>query len=164
MAYQVIRPGKPVNFVTPDEMAAMIARPRQVSRIRAAETIQLNASGIGQDEVYKVPMGQEFAVRRITLTLTGNAPNDPNTGNVLLNAAGKFVAYLRSGHLIEYGQPQYGAAIQVPGVQTWGDQQGPYLRNGEVFEVYAAGLTASLSLSVYLEGILYRPDTEHQMG
>lgn len=154
-----IVPGAEIDIPTADEIVKLIPRPLQVTRIRAAASVLLGATGAGDDEVYKVPAGMELAVRRVVITLTGNVPNDPNTGNVLLNAAGKFVAYMRSGQLIEYGQPAYGAAIQVPGVQTWGDQQGPYLRNGEVFGVVAAGLTANTSLSVYVEGLLYRPST-----
>lgn len=156
---QILKPGRPIDIATPDEIAALISRPSQVTRIRAPQTVQLNANGNGSDEVYKVPAGYEFEVRRVVLVLTGNVPNDPNTGNVLLNAAGKFVAYMRSDQLIEYGQPAYGGAIQVPGSQTWGDEQGPYLRNGEVFGVYANGLTAGGQLNVYMEGLLKRPGT-----
>lgn len=156
---QVIKPGQVIDFVTPDEVAALLPRGRQVTRIREPAEIGLNGAGAGIGSVYIVPAGYEFEVRRIVLVLTGNAPSDPNTGNVLLNAAGKFVAYMRSGSLIEYGQPAYGGAIQVPGVQTWGDQQGPYLRNKESFDVQAAGLTAGGQLNVYLEGILTRPST-----
>ena len=72
-------------------------------------------------------------------------------------AGGKTVEYLRSGTRIEWAQPQYGAAVQVPGVQTWGTEQGPYIRNGEVFEVRARGLTANATLDVTVEGILRRP-------
>lgn len=157
---QQLRPGGMIDMITPDEMASIIPRPRQVSHIRVPATVTLNGAGVGQDEVYKVPTGYEFEVRRITLTLTGNAPNSPSTNNVPL-VAGAFVAYLRAGSLIEYGQPTYGATVQIPGTQTWGDEQGPYLQNAEVFEVYAAGLTPSVQLSVYLEGLLIRPDTKH---
>lgn len=163
--WQKLKPGGMLNFVTPDEVAALIDRPRQVTRMRVAATIGLSAAGgtvpTGGD-VYKIPAGYEFEVRRVVLVLTGNAPTDPNTGNVLLNAAGKWVAYLRSGSLIEYAQPNYGTAIQVPGVQTWGDQQGPYLRNAEVFGVACLGLTANSDLNVYLEGLLVRPDMRRE--
>lgn len=154
---QVLRPGYPVDFLTPDEFVQLQPRPQQRSRTRAPATIQLDANGNGTGVVFEVDVGYEFEARRIVLSLFGNVPNDPNTGNVLLNAAGKFVAYLRSDSLIEYGQPMYGAAIQVPGVQTWSREQGPYLRNGEVFQVRANGLTANGVLNVYLEGILVRP-------
>lgn len=157
----VLKPGAIIETVTPDEMAELLPRGQQVTRMRVPKGVQLDANGNGQAEVYVIPAGYEFEVRRVVLVLTGNAPSDPNTGNVLLNAAGKFVAYLRSGSLIEYGQPAYGGAIQVPGVQTWGDQQGPYLQNKETFEVQAVGLTASSLLNVYLEGILTRPSLLH---
>ena len=160
---QVLRPGYPVDFLTPDEFINLQPRARQQSRVRSPATLQLDATGSGKVTVFEVEAGYEFEARRIVLTLSGNVPSDPNTGNVLLNAAGKFVAYLRSDSLIEYGQPQYGSAIQVPGVQTWSREQGPYLRNGEVFQVQAVGLTASGVLNVYLEGILVRPgSTENE--
>lgn len=152
--------GATIDALTPDELVSLIPRPAQYTRIRATETVQLDATGSGDDEVYKVPIGYQFAARRISLNIGG--ATDPSTGNVALNVAGKFVAYVRSGQFIEYGQPQYGAAVQIPGVQTWGDQQGPYLENGEVFGVIAKGLTASVNLLVILEGILYRPSTERR--
>ena len=152
---QTIRQGAEINFVTPDELVNLIPRAGQVTRVRASATVALDATGAGRDDVYKVPLGYEFAVRRVTVDLT--SASDPSTGNVALNVAGKFLRYLRSGQFIEYGQPTYGSSVQVPGVQTWGDQQGPYLRNGEVFQVQAAGLTASVQLTVIVEGLLGRP-------
>lgn len=154
---QRIQPGGTIDTLTPDELVKLIGRPREVTRIRAPQTLALSATGGGSADVYKVPVGYEFQVRRIVLTQTGAVASDPNTGNVVLTGAGKYVAYMRSGQLIEMGQPEYGANVQVPGVQTWGDQQGPYLRNGEVFGVTVAGLTANAQLSVYVEGILTRP-------
>lgn len=154
---QILKPGHPVDFLTPAEAEAMLPPlPHQVTRIRAPQTIQLDASGNGIDNVYEVPIGYEFALRRIVLTLTGNAPSDPTVGAVAM-AAGHWVAYLRSGSLIEYAMPQWTTLYQVPGVQTWGDQQGPYLRNGEVLQVQAAGLTTSGVLNAYAEGLLVRP-------
>lgn len=150
---QMVRPGGYIEAVTPDEMFRLIPRPRDYERMRVPGSVLLNASGAGDDEIYKVPIGMEFAARRVVLTLAGNVPVAPS-GAVPISATA-FVAYTRSGQLIEYGQPQYGAAYQVPGVQTWGDQQGPYLRNGEVFGVVAGGLTANTVLNVYLEGLLY---------
>ena len=148
--------GAEIDFVTPDEIVKLIPRPKEETRIRVIETIQLDANGSGTDEVYKVPAGYEFRARRVMLNIGG--ATDPSTGNVPLNVAGKFVAYLRSGNLIEYAVPvSPNAAPQVPGAQNWGSEQGPYLRNGEVFEVQAKGLTANAILTVALEGILTRP-------
>jgi hypothetical protein len=153
---QLVVPGKKIDILTPDELhraLRMIQRER-VERVRAPATIALDNNGNGQDEVYAVPLGMEFSARRVTLDLTG--ATDPSTGNVPLNVAGKAVEYLRSGVRIEFAVPQSVNAIpQVPGVQTWGDQQGPYLRNGEVFEVKVRGLTANATLDVTVEGLLY---------
>lgn len=159
MAHQVVRPGHPLDFLTPHEMAAMLPKPRQVTRVRSPQTIQLDSNGNGVNNVYECPLGYKFEARRIVLSLTGNAASDPTVGAVAI-AAGHWVAYLRSGNLIEYGQPQWTTLYQVPGVQTWGDEQGPFIRNGEVFQVQAGGLGANATLNVYLEGILTRPGGE----
>jgi hypothetical protein len=154
MAQQRVMHGAVLDMVTPDEMAQLIPRPPEVTRIRATTQVQLDATGNGRDDVYKVPTGYEFAGRRVSMYLV---INDPTTGAVPLTGAGKGVAYLRSGAFIEWGQPAYGGTVQVPGVQTWGSEQGPYLRNAEVFQVNALGLTASSILTVILEGLLRRP-------
>lgn len=149
-----------VDFVTPDELYKAIPRPRQLTRIRVPGSLQLTAAGGGAEDIYKVPNGMTFEIRRIVASLSGNVPSDPNTGNVLLNVAGKWLALLRSGSLIEYMAPVYGSAIQVPGTQTWGAEQGPFLANGEVLGIAVNGLTANAVLSTYVEGILTRPE-EH---
>jgi hypothetical protein len=155
---QAIKHGAMLDALTPDEARTIVndaARERASSRMRATATIKLDANGAGQDEVMVVPPGFEFSARRVTVDL--DTATDPSTGNVALNVAGKAVEYLRSGTRIEYAAPvSPNAVAQVPGVQTWGAEQGPYLRNGEVFEVRARGLTANAILSVILEGILHR--------
>ena len=160
---QKIVPGAELEVLTPLEAVELLEhlyREEVEYRVRGAATIALDATGAGQDEVYNPPLGMEFEARRVSIDLA--SATDPFTGAVLLNAAGKTIEYLRSGTRIEWGQPSYGAAIQVPGVQTWGDEQGPYIRNGEVFEVRARGLTANGSLDVTVEGILRRPPSEGQ--
>lgn len=156
---QTIKHGVAIDTLTPDEARNMIDAIRErdaQKRVRATAVIALDPTGAGTDEVYAVPVGFEFEARRVTLGLDTAA--DPSTGNVALNVAGKTVEYLRSGTRIEYAVPQSPNAIpQVPGIQTWGAEQGPYLRNGEVFEVRAVGLTANARLSVTVEGILKRP-------
>jgi hypothetical protein len=155
---QLVQPGGYIEALTATEAAELLRssyREAVEERVRAPATIALDANGNGQDEVYSPPLGFEFEARRISIELS--TATDPATGNVALNAAGKTVEYLRSGTRIEWGQPAYGAAVQVPGVQSWGDEQGPYIRNGEVFEVRVRGLTASATLDVTVEGILRRP-------
>lgn len=148
--------GAMVDMLTPDEFVKLIPRPAEKTRIRNPGIVVIDGSGNGKGDIYKVPIGCEFEVRRVVLILGGG---DPNTNNILLNAAGKYVLYLRSGQIIEYANPQYGQGYQVPGVQTWGDEQGPYLRNGEVFgvQVFGFGAVAGTNMNVYLEGILTRP-------
>ena len=154
---QTIRHSSSIDFATPEEVQAIVQgaiTSREVSRVRSPANIQLDANGNGRDEVFVCPVGMEFVARRVSLDLSTAA--DPSTGNVPLNVAGKYVQYLRSDTPIEYAVPvSPNAASQVPGVQSWGAEQGPYLRNGEVFEVRAVGLTANAILRVTLEGILY---------
>ena len=151
-----------VDMVTPDELYRAIPRPEQTTRVRAPESIALDASGSGFGDIYKVPAGYEFEVRRTVLSPSGDIDADPSTTRVVF-AAGIYVAYLRSDQLLEYAQTQYGASFQVPGAQNWGAEQGPYLRNAEVFRIHAVGLAAfaNKNLSCYVEGILKRPSSEH---
>lgn len=151
-----LKHGTTIETVTPDEMrtilAALTTREQTRDRVRASATIILDANGNGQDEVYAVPLGYEFELRRVFI---GNNTSDPATNSILMSAAGRFAAYLRSGQLIEYASvfSYVGVAPQVPGVQTWGAEQGPYFRNGETLEVQFKGYPANTTISVYAEGV-----------
>jgi hypothetical protein len=164
MARQLIRHNTYIDAATPEEVADIVrlhSYDREgagIRRIRATAAITLDASGNGQDEVYPCPLGWQFELRRVFINISTAA--DPSTGNVALTAAGKFIQYLRSGTVLAYGQPSYGSAVQVPGMETWGEEQGPYFRNGEVFEVLAKGLTASAQLIVYAQGLCYKYQKE----
>lgn len=153
-----IEHGAMLDIATPDEIARIVAASTRamldeskVQVVRTAQVVQLDATGGGQVEVYKVPMGMEFGLRRVSLGIT--TVTDPSTGAISINAAGKYIEYLRAGTRIDYGQPQYGTAYQIPGAETWGEQQGPFLKNGEVFEVKATGLTALATLIVGIVGL-----------
>lgn len=155
-----LKHGAVLEAATPAEIEAMLTARRDsradARRMRIDQMVQLDGAGNGQVEVYGIPVGYQFEARRVALDLDTAA--DPSTGNVALNVAGRAIEYLRSGTRIEYANPMGPNAVaQVPGVQTWGEEQGPYLRNGEVFEVKARGLTALARLNVTLEGILTRP-------
>jgi hypothetical protein len=147
-----------INVLTPEEAQGILEgiwERDRTTHVLATATIKLDANGNGQEEVFTIPPGFEFEARRVAIDL--DTATDPNTGNVPLNVAGKSVDYLRSGTRIEYAVPSSSNAVpQVPGVQSWGQEQGPYLRNGEVFEVRARGLTANATLIVYLAGIMRR--------
>lgn len=158
-----IKPGVEIETLTEAEARGLIADAirgldtTRTQRVRAAETFQLDANGNGETPVYTVPAGFQFEVRRIVLDCD-EAGGPSGAGKITLDAAGESVEYLRSGTRIEYGQPEYGPAVQIPGIQTWGAQQGPYLRNDETFSVRANGLTANVHIGVSVEGILYKTD------
>lgn len=127
-------------------------------RVRSPAVVLLDGSGIGQDEVYTVPMGFELEVRRVTLDLSTATESTLSITSVNLSGAGVSIQYLRSGQRIEWGLPVSPlGGFRVPGIETWGSEQGPCLRNGEVFEVRAvlgAALAANATLTVTMEGIL----------
>lgn len=154
----LIKPGATIDALSPQEaeklLEAMFRREVE-ENVRAAESLSLSATGGGTVEVFEVPVGFELDVRRVSIDLAGAA--DIGTGQIALGA-GKTVEYLRSGTRIEWGQPSFNGVAQVPGVQTWGKQQGPYLRNGEVFEVRFTGIGAVVqNVVVQMQGILRRP-------
>ncbi len=152
---QKIIHGKEINFVTPDEIVHLIPRPEQKTRIRADAAVPLNSAGSGTVDVYTCPIGYSFEARRVFVRLSsdglGTATITPTT---LTDTA--YILYLRSGEIITLGMAE---SKQLPSDESWGEEQGPKLANGEVFQVQAVGLTASASLIVHLEGILIRPST-----
>ena len=156
---QTIRHGAKINAATPDEVAAEVQKVRidreQRTHIRAGAQVQLDATGSGVVEVYKVPLGDHFSARRIFLTLNTIAAN-PNTNGTQWGT-GRWAEYRRSGTLLSYANTTWNNLYGLPGSETWGDQQGPELENGEVFEIAMFGVTASALLIVMLEGILIRP-------
>lgn len=153
-----IKHGATIDIPSLAEIAALLKAGPRVTYIRAAAAVVLDAAGNGLLGVYECPLGMEFEARRLALNLDSAA--DPSTGNVPLNVAGKSVAILRSGTLIEYANPQAPTGTaQVPGVMSWSSQQGPIIRNGEVLQLQAAGLTANTTFTVELAGILRQPGT-----
>jgi hypothetical protein len=120
--------------------------------------------------VYKVPTGMEFDVRRVVI-LPGGGEGDPfSIGSPYGNAANSYALYRRSGTVIEVAQtsfPRGGASVPgVPGAQTWGATQGPYLANGEVFEIEfnLGGMVVSQANAIFtctVEGVLTRPNPNY---
>jgi hypothetical protein len=158
-----IKHGAILNAVSREEVEQLLqqytTRQQTRERVRAPATTILDATGAGLLEVYIVPIGWELEVRRVQFDLSTVNETNVATASVSLNTPGFAVQYLRSGTRIEWGMPGSPANnFKVPGVQTWGAEQGPYLRNGETFEVRAllgAGVSGA-SLTILMEGILTR--------
>lgn len=156
---QQLIPGMYIESVTPDEVHSMLdtIRPPHKARIRANSAIMLDGSGDGQDEVYAVPVGWIFSLRRLWVNIS--SARDPVTGAVPLNVAGRYLALLRSSELIEYPILVSPTGLsQVPGISTWGNDEEPYFRNGENVEVQAVGLVPNETLSVTIEGLLWESE------
>jgi hypothetical protein len=161
---QRVTAGGHIETATPAEVSEIVGASNKgmiaVDRIRAAATVTLNSAGVGQDEIYKVPAGMKFAARRVSIKSSVDG-GDPFNAQYLGALANEYITYLRSGQFISFAMPTHlTLKIALPGVETWGDQQGPNLVNGEVFEVYAnlAGFGATFQnavLDVNLEGLLY---------
>ena len=138
-----------------DHVPVINATPARTT-IRAGEVVQLDATGSGVCNVLTIPPGFEFDLRRLSFSLSTCA--DSVTGAVQLGVAGVYLEYLRSGRHIEYGMPEGPTGhIQVPGIQTWSAVEGPYLSNGEILQIVAAGLTANATLEVEATGVLLKP-------
>lgn len=163
MGLVTLKHGSILDTVSRAEMEALLrdytTRQETRERVRASATIILDATGAGQDEVYAVPTGFEAEIRRVLIDLSTATEATLVANSINLSLAGVAVQYLRSGTRIEWALPTspLGGA-RVPGVETWGSQQGPYLRNGETFEVRAllGAATANATLTVTVEGILMK--------
>lgn len=161
MALVTLKHGAILNAASREEIDELLrqytTRQETEDRVRAGCTIQLDANGAGQEEVFTCPMGFEIEVRRVFLDLSSATESTLNAATVSLGGAGVSVQYLRSGTRIEWALPvsPIGTGFRVPGTETWGSQQGPYLRNGETFEVRALlGATkANDTLIALVEGI-----------
>jgi hypothetical protein len=159
VAKQRVIHGAMLDIPTVGDIAKVVGVKEEPRRImmRMGASMILDGTGSGTETVYEVPMGSEFGLRRIELTLGSIV--DPNSNAVNLATAGAYIILQRSGTLMEYLAPKgpsvYNAAL--PGVQSWGDEQGPFLRNGEALEVRAFGLGAGASLQIFCQGTLVRP-------
>lgn len=156
MARTLLKHGAHLEAATPGEVQRIVgdllsARQSFETRVRAAQTVKCDSTGAGRDDVYTVPVGFEFEVRRVFLQSDQRTvSNQP----LALNTVGLIVEYLRSGRRIEYANTTQFGGYQIPGTQTWSREQGPYLINGEVFQVNVVGLSNGEVLNVDIEGIL----------
>lgn len=160
MAKQRILHGAFIDIPSTDEIVKLIPRPPVRTRIRASAVAVLDAAGSGLLDVYKVPTGQEFEVRRVQIEINGVEAGNFITASISLATVGPSLQYLRSGRRIEWAYPTspLGSNVgRVPGIQTWGQEQGPYVRNGEVFQVLATalgGAAINSAMLIEVEGIL----------
>lgn len=160
---QKVRAGGELDIPTLEEIRALFYGGPIRDRIIATANIALNAVGNGTsannvEDLYTVPQGMQCEIRRVALTVTG--ATGPMNGNIPLNVAGVGIAYLRSGTIMEWANPASAAGIpSVPGSQSWSKEQGPYLQNGQSFEVSCFGLAAAAGgfLTVTVEGIQTDP-------
>lgn len=131
-------------------------------RIRAVASTVLDGAGYGFIDVYKVPIGYELEVRRVQIELGSIRDDGTNLGTacITLNGFPTYAEYLRSGTRIEWAAPMdslSNSVARLPGVQTWGREQGPYLRNGEIFQFQCGlgvGVAFFVPITVTVEGIL----------
>lgn len=156
---QTLVPGAKLDIVSRNEVKQLLEEYARQSppqdRVRAAESVTLDATGAAKVDVYKVPAGMRFEARRVVIDM-GDA-SDVARNSVNLSAAGVSAQYLRSGTRIEWALPvSQEGGFRVPGVETWGAQQGPSLVNGEVFQVQVllGGGKAGVTMTVLVEGVL----------
>lgn len=164
---QMVRPGGHIETVTPDEVVKILHSQRRDWEVfRAAESSNpLNANGQGQLDVYQCPAGMEAAVRRVSIYQSPGA--DPISTQQLLNAAGKFCYYTRNDQFIEYAIPLGPAGqAQIPGLQTWSFEEGPYLRNQEVFglNINLGSGAAGQTVVIQVQGRLMDHRGKHEGG
>lgn len=162
MPITTLKHGSILDTVSREEMRQLLQeftiRQQTRERVRATAVVVLDANGLGEVNVYTAEPGWELEVRRLFFDNSVASEGNLAAGSINLSTPGQAVQYLRSGTRIEWGNPIGPLATtgRIPGTQTWGNEQGPYLRNGEVFQVrLLAGVAFALStLTVTMEGII----------
>lgn len=152
--------GAIIDILTPDELVHLLPRPPRQTRMRPTADVILDATGAGQVDVYKIPMGAEFDLRRVQFELSTVTGGNLGTAGISLVTVGNFCRYTRSGTPVGWALPVNSLGTgngRIPGVETWGAEQGPYLRGGEVFGVSIAGGAANAgnTITITAEGILH---------
>jgi hypothetical protein len=170
---QTIVPGGTIESLTEEEtrdLVRQIYRETVENRVRAEGTATLDANGTGTVEVYTVPIGFEFEVRRVLIESDAGyfwVKTVPGGGQGATSPIVP-IEFLRSGeslgtphidNVIKTGTPQDEVWYLFPHVDTWSKEQGPYIRNGETFETVFRNCTnfASKNVQVTAEGLLRRP-------
>lgn len=139
---------------------------REAKREYSRERVRAVATGrFGVDltvpvivPVYKVPVGYRFEARRVNLD--SGFINETNTLQGAVMGPGNAIQFLRSGQRIDWPFTQCAVISNgcFPGIITWGDEEGPTLTSGEVFEVRillsASAAFADSTVTITLEGIL----------
>jgi len=141
-----------LDLLTKDELREEIDRaaarldqgPR---RVRAAASGRTDAGGNLDLDVYDVNVGGEFALSRFVVKA------DDATAGVPIIAAAGFVNLLRSGILIDfYGLAKRVGGLALPLVDTWGNHDAPFVRNGEILQVQVRGYSANMGVTVEIMG------------
>jgi hypothetical protein len=153
MARATIKQGETIDFVSPDELRAILgeaaSQQNQLSpqTSRPIEGIVLDANGNGTVELYKVPAGMEFALHRIVIDLDSATPATPYT-----NANG-YAEILRGGTMQDFVSFAP-AAGGLPAVNSWGGGAALRYRNDEVVEIAIVGGPANGTVLVRAQGVL----------
>lgn len=109
--------------------------------------------------VYKVPTGFRLDINQVQWDLGTFTEADLLNGIALLG--GNSGSYYRSGIRLAWALPKSPALSlpAIPGIETWGDEEGPQLISGEVFEVHVNihinnPLSVGAPLTITIEGTL----------
>jgi hypothetical protein len=170
---QTVVPGAKIDSLTYEETRELIRseyRTAVENRVRAEATVRLDATGTGVLDVYTVPVGFEFELRRLNIasdTGYGWAKFIPQGGGTGQSSVVP-IEYLRSGESLSRAVPDkyFDSTTPTnetwylfPHVETWSREQGPYLRNGEILQVAfrAVAFVASVGVQVTAEGLLRKP-------
>lgn len=169
---QTLVPGATLDALTPDEARELLRQEYRATveqRVRAEGTLKLDGTGSGIVEVYTCPIGFEFEARRAVIAIDAGYWwfKTVPLGGIAGGSAVVPLEYLRSGETngrpnadyVRTGGAQDEVWYLVPHLDTWSREQGPYIRNGETFEVAFRAIpnAANMNVQVTVEGIQRRP-------
>jgi hypothetical protein len=153
--------GQEIDVFTAEEARAIIPdllrdqlRNAQAETVRTGEQVKTDGTGAALlDEIYAVPLGQEFELRRVLIESDGTDPGHP------FNAAAGWIDLLVDGRRVEFVSLAVGQGA-IPFKLNWSSGQGPVLKNGQRLGALVAGGPANVNVTFSIQGVKIGPPAE----
>lgn len=143
--------GSEIDALTEDELRQVLHEfterfeTEHADRARPSLQVATDANGVAQIDVYTVPLGMDFRLNFVHVSLDGYS-----YASMYKSAAGR-LSILRNGQELD----GFNLAAGIPNTWAEGASSAPHFRNGETVTIRITGGPASTNLGVLIEGDLF---------